>query len=189
MTDNTPLPRSEVMANWTYNLMRWTWKVADLFNNPSKLLDDFSIEPGWKVIDYGCGPGRYLKRASEQVGPEGKVYAVDIHDIAIVCARSLIKKHHLSNVVPVKAMDYFAPIPEDTADLIYVLDVFHMISHTNLFLQELHRLVKPYGRLILEDGHQKREKTLKKVLASKRWKIQSETSKHLVLKPVYKVIT
>ncbi len=188
MSVNTNLPRSEAMANWSYQLMRMSWKVMDLFHNPSKLLDDFSIEPGWTVIDYGCGPGRYLRRASEQVGPDGKVFAVDIHEIAISCARRIVEKHNLSNVVPVKATDYFVPIQENTADLIYVLDVFHMISQPVLFLEELHRLVKPNGRLILEDGHQKREKTSKKVLASKRWKIVSETNKHLVLRPIYKVI-
>ena len=116
------------------------------------------------------------------------MFAVDIHEIAISCTQRIVDKHNLSNVVPVKATDYFVPIQEDTADLIYVLDVFHMISQPVLFLEELHRLVKSNGRLILEDGHQKREKTTRKVLASKRWKILSETSKHLVLKPIYKVI-
>jgi len=188
MTVNTYLPRSEVMANWSYHLMRLSWKVTDLFRDPARELETFDIQPGWKIIDYGCGPGRYLRRASEQVGPTGKVYAVDIHDIAISCARNIVEKYQLDNVVPVKAQDYFVPIPENTADLIYVLDVFHMISQPKLFLQELHRLIKPGGRLILEDGHQKREVSLQKVKSSRRWKILSEQQKYIELFPVHKVI-
>jgi len=187
MTVNTYLPRSEVMANWSYQLMRIAFKVVDIFKNPAKRLDDFDIKPGWNVIDYGCGPGRYLRKASEQVGPEGKVFAVDIHEIAINCAYNIVEKYGLDNVYPVKAQDYFVPIQENTADLIYVLDVFHMISQPTLFLQELHRLVKKSGKLILEDGHQKREKTILKVKASKWWKIIEEDNKQLVLKPIYKV--
>lgn len=169
--------------------MRYSWKLTDIFKNPSKHLDEFNIEPGWTVIDYGCGPGRYLKKASEQVGPDGKVYAVDIHDIAIQCSRKIILKKNLNNVVLAKAIDYFVPIPENTADLIYVLDVFHMVSNPVLFLQELHRLVKGNGRLILEDGHQKRSKTISKVLDSKRWKIKNQSKRHLELVPIYKLTT
>lgn len=167
--------------------MKMTWKVTDLFSKPSNHLNEFHIETGWTVIDYGCGPGRHLKRASECVGRDGKVYAVDIHDMAIDCARKIVNKFNLNNVFPVKAFEYFVPIPEDTANLIYVLDVFHMISQPTLFLQELHRLVKPDGKLILEDGHQRRAKTISKVLSSRRWKIESENKDHLVLKPIYKV--
>lgn len=187
MAIDSNLPRSEMMANWTYHLMRMLWKMTDVLKDPSRALDDFDIQEGSTVIDYGCGPGRYLKRASEQVGHEGRVYAVDIHDIAIDCAECIIAKNELDNVIPIKAVDYFVPIPEDTADLIYVLDVFHMISNPTLFLHELHRLVKADGRLILEDGHQKRKHTITKVLASKRWSILNETDKHLVLKPIYKI--
>src|SRR5210317_86218 len=143
MSVNTYLPRSEMMANWSYHLMRLSWKLTDLIVDPSRTLNEFEIQAGWNVIDYGCGPGRYLKSASEQVGPNGKVYAVDIHDVALECSRHLIEKNALGNVYPVKANNYFVPIPENSADLIYVLDVFHMVSQPKLFLHELHRLVKP----------------------------------------------
>ncbi len=41
------------------------------------------IKPGTHVLDYGCGPGNYTIVAAELVGPSGKVYAVDIHPLAI----------------------------------------------------------------------------------------------------------
>ena len=176
-----------MLPDWAFNLMRLSFKITDIFSSPSRILDEFQIQAGWTVIDYGCGPGRYLKKASEKVGPMGTVFAVDIHDIAIECARCMVEKKGLKNVIPIKALDYFVPIQENTADLIYVLDVFHMISRPTQFLQELHRLVKPGGNLILEDGHQKREKTIAKVLSSRRWKIENDTNRHLVLKPIFKI--
>ena len=120
-------------------------------------------------------------------GPSGKVYAVDIHILAINCARKLIRKKKLTNIIPVQATDYFVPIQENKADLIFALDMFHMVSQPNEFLNELHRLLKPSGRLILEDGHQKRSKALEKINLNKRWEIQKKEKKHLVLSPRYKI--
>ena len=51
MSVNTYLPRSEMMANWSYHLMRMSWKVTDVFHDPSKTLDEFHIQKGWQVIE------------------------------------------------------------------------------------------------------------------------------------------
>lgn len=188
MESTVRLNRHEYMPGWAFKLMVLTMRFRDLFKAPSNKLNNFGISSGDILIDYGCGPGRYLKKASKLVGPKGKVYAVDIHEIAMNCIIKLKKKRHLDNVYPTKADHYFVPIQENKADLIYVLDVFHMISNSNEFLNELHRLIKPKGRLILEDGHQKRSVTKDKILSNGRWRINTENKKHLELKAKYKTI-
>ncbi len=170
----------------TFKLKDLSWKIKDLFVSSVNKLDTFGIQPGDTIIDYGCGPGRYIRKASQLVGSEGKVYAVDIRDTAISIVSKLKKKKKLNNVYPEKATEYFVPIQENKADLIYALLIFHLIPQPNEFLNELHRLVKPGGRMILEDGFQKRSKTLEKVNSNGRWKIQSEEKKHLTLVPKYK---
>lgn len=186
MDSTVTLPRTELMPKWSFRLMKWSWKITDLFHNPVKNLNDFGIKPGDTVIDYGCGPGRYLQKASELVGPQGKVYAVDIHDLALRSVLRLKSRCMLKNVEPMKAEAYFVPIPEDSADLIYVLDAFHMISNPTRFLEELHRHIKHHGRLILEDGHQPRRKTLKKISQVDRWRLAEEHKKYVVLVPAWK---
>ena len=69
---------------------------------PWSALDGFGIKRGQTVVDYGCGPGSYLRRASELVGPEGRVLAVDIHELAIKAVMRRIDKEQLSNVTPVR---------------------------------------------------------------------------------------
>jgi len=186
MESTSTLPQREHMPKLAFRLMKMTMSFYDLFINPSNKLSSFGISQGDTVIDYACGTGRYLKQASSLAGTNGRVYAVDIHDLAIKCVTRLAKRKKLSNVYPVKANRYFAAIQENKADVIFVLDAFHMISQPNEFLNELHRLVKPNGRVILEDGHQKRSKTLKKVKDNKRWIIKSEKKQHLILTPRYK---
>lgn len=187
MESNIALPQREHMPKWAFRLMKFSMDLSDLFISPANKLDSFGIQQGDTIIDYGCGPGRYLKKACYLVGAEGRVYAVDIHDLAYKCVTRLAKKKNLKNIYPVKANRYFAAIQENKADVIYVLDAFHMISQPNEFLNELHRLVKPNGRIILEDGHQKRSKTIEKVNDNKRWYIQSEKKKHLILTPRFKI--
>jgi len=174
------------MPGLAFLLMKWFWKIKDLFYSPNKALNDFNILAGQTIIDYGCGPGRYIQKASRLVGPEGRVYAVDIHEMAYACICKMAKRNKLHNVYPTKANRYFVPIQENKADLIYVLDVFHMVSQPDEFLNELHRLVKTEGTVILEDGHQKRSKTIDKVKNNGRWHIVSENKKHLNLKPRFK---
>ena len=72
----------------------------------------------------------------------------------------------------------------NTADLIYALDMFHMIEDANSFLNELNRIIKKDGILILEAGHQKRERAREKVNNSGKWSIFEESERHMRCIPV-----
>ena len=56
---------------------------SDIFKSTEHKLDPFNIQKGQTVVDYGSGTGRYLRKASELVGENGWVYAVDIQELAI----------------------------------------------------------------------------------------------------------
>lgn len=171
------------MPDWAFRSMAFIFNVSDRFNSPGKKLQPFNIRKGQTVIDYGSGTGRYLPGASVLVGEEGLVYAVDIHELAIKSAFEQIKKHNLNNVKPVQTDGKIVNIPSQTADIIYALDMFHMVKDTNSFLQELKRLVKPEGTLFLEDGHQPRTLTLEKILKSGCWDIAEEGKSFVRCKP------
>ena len=157
--------------------------VADTFKSTSRRLDAFGIKKGQSVVDWGCGTGRYLKQASELVGDKGTVYAVDIHQLAIEAAASIAQKYNLKNVHPFLTDGKTVNIPPQTADLIYALDMFHMVKDTNAFLKELCRITKPDGVLILEDGHQPRALAKEKVNNSGCWEIITETKGYMKCQP------
>jgi len=60
-----------------------------------------------------------------------------------------------------------------------------MVNDTTGLLKELKRILKPEGKLILEDGHQPREKSRQKVLNSGFWEIVGENKKHMTCKPIF----
>jgi len=174
----------EIIPDIAFYGMSLFFKVYYFLNPQDKYFNSFGIKPGYAAVDYGCGPGDYIKYASEAVGAEGKVYAVDIHKTAIKFVNRLIKRKHIKNVIPVLAEGYSCNIKDDTADLIYALDMFHMIENEDSFLNELNRIIKKGGVLILEDGHQKREITREKVYNSGKWVIFEESERHMKCRPV-----
>jgi len=171
------------MPDIAFRVMSFLFILRDIFTPFDRKLDFFGIKPGDTVIDYGCGPGSYLTKTSHLAGPEGMVFAADIHDMAIksVCRR--ISKLGLTNVKPVKIDDYRCSIPDDTADIIYALDMFHMVKEPGLFLKELRRMVKKTGKLIIDDGHQPREKSLRKIKDSGLWDIAENRKGWIVAVP------
>ncbi len=176
--------RTEKMPDIAFRIMEAIFNIMDVFSPPGKRLDNFGIKKGFVVVDYGCGPGRHIKRASELAGENGKVYAVDIHELAVRSVEKKIEKYGLKNVSPGIIEGYNSGISNKSADLIYALDMFHMIRNTGEFLREFHRVLKGDGRLILEDGHQPREAARKKVNNSGLWKIVKENKEYLECIPV-----
>ena len=171
------------MPGWAFRIMAFMFNVTDLFKPTDKKLLPFNIRKGSTVVDYGCGTGRYLKQASELVGDSGLVYAVDIHELAIESAFRIIKRHGLKNVKPEKTDGNTTHIPSGIADLIYALDMFHMVRNTFIFLQELKRISKRDGILIIEDGHQPRALAKEKIMKSELWEIVEENDSFITCRP------
>ena len=96
-----------------FRLLDQSYTITDFFGlDMIRKLEDFGIQEGDVVVDYGCGPGRYMKKASELVGEEGLVYAADIHNLAIEKVQNLISKHQLTNVEPVLVHGYDSGLDE-----------------------------------------------------------------------------
>jgi ubiquinone/menaquinone biosynthesis C-methylase UbiE len=154
--------------------MSFIFTVRDVLFPVGKRLDQFGIDEGFIVIDFGCGPGSYVEKASQLVGDEGKVYAVDVHPLAIKSIKERARRKNLENVDPVLSTGYPVDIDSHSADVIYALDMFHHIKDTRGFLNELHRLLKSSGTLFIESGHQPLKDAKQKIVKSDCWVIIKE---------------
>lgn len=173
----------EVIPDIAFHAMTGVMKLMDLFAKRStKNFRTLSLKPGQTVVDYGCGPARYVRNASEAVGESGKVIATDIHPLAVKKVKEMIGKHGLRNVEAVLADGYNTSIASGVADVVYALDMFHMIQEPKAFLAELSRLATPEGTIIIEDGHQPRAETVRKITESGILEITEETGSHVKCK-------
>ena len=173
----------EHIPNIPFRLMSFVLAIRDILFPVAKRLDQFGIDKGFTIVDFGCGPGSYVEHASKLVGDGGKVYAVDVHPLAIKTIKEKAKRKDLENVIPVLSTGYPVDIGNHSVDVIYALDMFHHIQDAAGFLKELHRLLKPNGTLFIESGHQRMDKAKQKILESDYWEISMTTRNMFKCKP------
>ena len=171
----------EKIPNIAFHAMTVIMKLMDIFGkHSSKIFNTLDLKSGQTVIDYGCGPARYIKDASNSVGPSGKVIAVDIHPLAIKKVNAKINQYKLANVEAVLCKEgYHTPLANETADVIYALDMFHMVKKSKAFLLELSRLLKQNRTIIIQDGHQSRFETTQKIKNAEVLNIVQENKFHV----------
>jgi ubiquinone/menaquinone biosynthesis C-methylase UbiE len=150
----------------------------------AKRVESFNVKEGMIIVDYACGPGLYLGDFSKSVGGQGRVIAVDVLEEARVEVENVIAENSITNVVFYLADGYNSGIDTKTADMVFALDVFHGIGEKGKFLAELHRICRDGGILIIDDGHQPREKTKAELAESKLWEIIEETDDALRCKKI-----
>ena len=176
--------KKERMSDFSFKLMNIIFHVIDfVYPYIDRRVKKFKILQGMTVVDYGCGPGRYTTRFAKIVGEQGKVFAVDIHELAIEAVKRKIDQYGLRNVVPVLVNGYDSTLPAQIADVVCAIDMFHIVKNYTEFLAELKRITKKDGLLVIDDGHQRRSVTKTSILESGHWNIFEETRDHLKCKP------
>ncbi len=149
-------------SNLGFKLMSLTYRFRDFFLPRMNILKEVGIKPGSHVLDYGCGPGGYITAAAELVGKSGKIYALDIHPLAIQKVQSIASKKQLTNVDTI-CSDCKTGLPDKSLDVVLLYDTFHNLSEPDGVLEELHRVLKPNGVLSFSDHHMKENEIVSKV--------------------------
>jgi len=109
------------------------------------------LERGQVVADIGAGSGYYTVRMAREVGPTGKVYAVDIQPGMLELLTRNVAAAGLENVETVLGAADDPKLPADALDLALMVDVYHELASPQAFLRRLRPALKRTGRLVLLD--------------------------------------
>ena len=109
----------------------------------TKLMNMITIETGATVLDLGCGTGYLTKVLSEQVGPEGKVVAVDPDGERLKIAR---EKYSASNIKYIQADD--KTFPSGQYDVVFANQVIHWIPDQKAVLKRVYDNLKLGGHFV-----------------------------------------
>ncbi len=120
--------------------------IRDFLNPRIDSLMGANIKPGFKVLDYGCGPGSYTIAAAKIVGNKGKVYALDMHPSAINRVQKLAAGKGLNNIETILS-DGTTGLWGASVDVV----LLHEVSYPNEVLQEIHRVLRSNGTLYFSD--------------------------------------
>ena len=146
-------------SNFDFRFMSLGFRFRDFFSPRGDVLAEVGIELGFIILDYGCGPGSYSIVAAKLVGKSGKVYALDIHPLAVRRVQDIASKKSLTNVETILS-DCKTGLPDNSVDVVLLYDTLHTLSDPDGVLKELHRVLKPDGVLSFNDHHIREEKEI-----------------------------
>lgn len=166
----------KIRSNLDFRIMSLMLSIRDLIRPRKSVLKEVNIKPGFRVLDYGCGPGSYSICAAGLVGEKGRVYAADIHSLALESVTRRAKAAGIDNIETIRT-SCETGLPDGSMDVVMVYDVFHHFNESERLLGEFHRVLKPGGVLSFSDHHMKEEKIIRAVTKSGLFKL-IKSNKH-----------
>lgn len=117
---------------------------------PAKdIIEKFNLQEGEVFADFGCGVGYFTIPAAEIVGESGNVFALDISDSMLEETLKRAKANNISNISTYKIQNNIIPLEKNSIDASLLAFVLHEITEHKKLLSEIHKVLKPYGKIII----------------------------------------
>jgi len=106
------------------------------------------VREGFRVLDVAGGTGDLSLAFARKVGPSGQVWLTDIN--AAMLARGRDRLLDKGYAVPTAQCDAeYLPFPDDWFDCVTVAFGLRNMTHKDRALREMHRVLRPGGRLLV----------------------------------------
>jgi len=116
------------------------------FENGKLLIKELQVNNGHHVLDIGSGTGRLAEYVANTVGKKGKVIGIDPAPHRIKLASTKVKPP-LSLSFEVGNGENLSQFKKESFDRVYMNAVFHWIENKSATIAEIHRILKPGGKL------------------------------------------
>lgn len=150
-----PPPLTEYMGREIAQTMHFlgapwlTRESRDREEDCKTMLAALKVQPGDTVCDLGCGNGFYTLQLAELVGKKGRVYAVDIQREMLGLLKDRAAEERVKHIKPVLGTLVDPKLPDESMDLVLLVDVYHEFSHPEQMLAAIRKSLKPHGRIAL----------------------------------------
>ena len=121
----------------------------DASQKPREVIEALALKPDAVIADIGAGTGYFAVRFARTV-PEGRVYGVDIEPDMVKYLTERAQREGLKNLTAVTGTPTDPRVPE-RADLIVMVNVFHLIADRERYFRNLIDALKPGGRIAIID--------------------------------------
>jgi len=109
------------------------------------------LQPGFTIMDLGCGAGLDLYLYTQAVGPQGKVYGVDLAPEMVAKARDNMDKMSVSNVEVLHGSSDKIPLPDESIDVVCSNGIYNLSPDKKAVMKEVFRALKPGGYTIFAE--------------------------------------
>jgi ubiquinone/menaquinone biosynthesis C-methylase UbiE len=123
----------------------------EVFDRRQQVLEALALKPGMDVADIGAGTGFYSLLFASTVGPEGRVYAVDITEdfVSNIARRATI--NGLTNVHTILSTATDVKLKNGSIDLAFVCDTYHHFEYPQTMLASIRKALRKGGELVIID--------------------------------------
>ena len=125
------------------------------WQKPEDILDGIGLRPGCTFMDIGCGEGFFAIPAARVVGPQGKVYGVDIDGEAIANLKEKASKEGLANLILSVGEAEETIFCRACANIVFFGIDLHDFRDAGKVLKNASVMLKPDGRLVDLDWKKK----------------------------------
>lgn len=118
------------------------------WQNPETILSMIGLGPGMVFVDIGCNQGYFALPAARRVGPEGRVYGVDINADAIEQLRVRANEDRLDNIVLKTGPAEDSVVCKKCADFVFFGIDLHDFRDPATVIGNAGQMLCPSGRLV-----------------------------------------
>ena len=115
------------------------------------LLDRVGVQPGWRVVDVGCGPLGTLNLLAERVGLHGEVVGLEREASLVAMGETLFELRELPNLRFALGDAYATGLPRGVFDLAHARLLLINLTEPGRALAEMVALVRPGGIIAVQD--------------------------------------
>lgn len=135
---------------WFLGTGTWAKHVLErALNDLERLIPD--RRPAYDVVlDIGCGWGRSFKLLHDRFSP-CRIVGIDIDPQMLEASRAEIRRNALSVDLMLSSAARI-PLPDASTDLVLCHQTFHHLVHQEAALQEIFRVLRPGGILLIAES-------------------------------------
>lgn len=127
-------------------------RVAEL--NPKNSLIKAGFKENMVLCDIGAGTGVFTFPATEISNKD--IYALEISDSMLALLAKRMAERNTKNLIIKKVDSTILPLDNNSCDMALMVTVFHEVENKELMIDEIKRILKQKGKLMIIEFHKRK---------------------------------
>ena len=130
---------------------RFEAESREIFARRTAIARAVGLAPGMAVADVGAGTGVFTDFFAKDVGPQGRVYAVELAPKFVTLLRERAAARGLAHVTAVQCTERSTELAPGSVDVVFLCDTYHHFEYPRATMGSIHHALRPGGRLVVVD--------------------------------------